>query len=242
MNKRCILVIGESGTGKTLSLRNLPLEKILYINFDGKSEMGLGMEEKMKVVTPESPMDVINSLEAFEASDKYDYIVIDTLSFMADQYEAMYIHDSEDSRSEWGNYAHEITTLLNFARLKSKKTWIFFNHLQLNTSSTGTAAYVKGSLAKKSLESFFSTVLLTDTYDLAKPNPFGSVVGYRFQTKPTAQNRKVSARSPIGVFPEYIKNNDLDLVFRALDGEKIDWENDDVIFEKDKKLAKKLGI
>ncbi len=241
MNKKCIMLSGLPSTGKTNSLRNLPLEKILYINTDGKSELDFEMQNKFgKFITPEDPLQIIASLQAFEDSN-YEIIVVDSLSFWFEQIESMHIINSDDSRAMWGKYAQWGKELLNFARLKSKKTWIFMIHTNEETGSK-KKGMVKGSLSKLGLESFFGVVLETYTYDLAKPNIYGSVIGYGFQTKPTLENRNTNARSPIGLFPTIIKNNDLDLVLRRLDGEKIDWDNEEVLFEKDKKLAKELGL
>jgi len=36
MNKNCIMISGLPSTGKSASLRNLPLDKVIYINTDGK--------------------------------------------------------------------------------------------------------------------------------------------------------------------------------------------------------------
>jgi len=241
MNKRSIMVSSLPATGKTFSLRNLPLEKVLYLGIDGKDDLDFDMQNKFgKFIIPEDPLQVIQSLEAFEESE-FEYIVVDSLSFWFEQIESMHIINAEDTRAMWGMYAQWGKELLNFARLKSKKTWIFFVHTDEEAKGK-KKGMVKGSLSRLGLESFFSVVLEGYTYDLAEPNIFGSVIGYGFQTKPTLDNRNTNARSPIGLFPERIKNNDLDLVLRRLSGEKIDWDNDEVIFAKDRELAEKLGI
>ena len=241
MNKRSIMVSSLPATGKTFSLRNLPLEKILYLGVDGKDDLDLDMQNKFgKFIIPEDPLQITQSLQAFEDSE-YEIIVVDSLSFWFEQIESMHVINAEDTRAMWGMYAQWGKELLNFARLKSKKTWIFFIHTDEEAKGK-KKGMVKGSLSRLGLESFFSVVLEGFTYDLAKPNIYGSVVGYGFQTKPTLENRNTNARSPIGLFSEKIMNNDLDLVLRRLDGEKINWDDEEVLFEKDKKLAKELGL
>jgi len=240
MNKKCILLNGVPGTGKSASLRNLDSSKVLYVNTDGKSEMDFEMEKSFgKYITPSDPLQVIASLQAFEDSE-FEYIVIDTLSEWVDQIEQYYILTSDDSRGDWGKvYAANTKELLNFARLKSSKTWIFISHVE--EGGTKNKATVKGSVGKKGIEALFSTVLETYTYDLASENLFGSVIGYGFITKPTLEHRKTSARSTIGMFPSAIPNNDIDLVLRRLSGEKIDWDDNEVLFAKDKQLIERLN-
>lgn len=240
--KKTILLISEPAMGKTLSLRNLPLEKMLYINFDAKSEvLGLGLDERIKkILIPEDPLQINQLLETIEESD-YEYVVIDTIDFYAEQIESMHVVTADDTMHAWSDYGQYIKELLNFARLKSAKTWIFMSHVQAGLKGKETST-LKGAIGKQGLSAYFQTVLVPYTYDLAQPNVFGSVIGYGFITKPTATNRNTAARSTIGTFPDIIKNNDLDLILRRLDGENIDWNNDEVIFEKDRLLAKKLGI
>ena len=240
MNKKCILLNGVPATGKSASLRNLDPSKILYCNTDGKSEMDFEMEKSFgKFTTPSDPLQIIASLHAFEESE-FEYVVVDTLSEWVDQIEQYYILPSDDSRGDWGKvYAASIKELLNFARLKSSKTWIFISHIE--EGGTKNKSAIKGSVGKKGIEALFSTVLETYTYDLAEENVFGSVIGYGFIAKPTLEHRKTSARSPIGMFPGKIQNNDLDLVLRRLAGEKIDWDDKEVLFAKDKQLIEKLN-
>jgi len=241
MNKNCIMVSGLPSTGKSASLRNMDLKSIIYISTDGKNEMDFNMQDEFgKFIIPMDPIQVIQSLQAFEESE-YQTIVIDSLSFWFEQLESMHVLTADDTRAAWGLYAQWGKELLNFARLKSKKNWIFFIHTNDETGGK-KKGMVKGSLSKLGLESFFGTVLETYTYDLAEPNPFGSYVGYGFVTKPGQENRNTNARSPLGLFPHKVPNNDLSLIFDRLNGNKIDWEDKDVLFAKDKELAKKFGL
>jgi len=240
MNKRVILVNGESGSGKTMSIRNIDLSKTILLNMDGKTETPFGKEDKFfKFITPESALQVNASLQAFEDSEA-ETIVIDTMSFYVSALE-LELAGKDEGYDGWRNYGDRIKELLDFSHRKSKKTWIFLSHTQKGDSGN-LQAMVKGSMKNLSIESYFATVLELYTYDLAKPNMFGSVIGYGLQTRKTLENRKSSAKSPLGLFPEKIMNNDLDLVLRRLDGEKIDWNDEKILFEKDKKLAKELGL
>ena len=240
--KKTILLVAPPGYGKTLGLRNLPLEKVLYINSDGKSEIiGPGLDKEIgKVVIPEDPLMINASLEVFENSN-YEYIVIDTIDFYADQIESEHVLTADNTQSAWGMYGQRLKELLNFARLKSSKTWIFMSHVQEGIRGQETST-IKGAVGKQGLEAYFQTILVPYKYDLAQKSLLDSVIGYGYITKPTLQYRNTAARSTIGTFPDMIRNNDLDLILRRLDGEKIDWNDDDVIFEKDKLLAKKLGL
>ena len=240
MNKKSILVLGTSGSGKTNSLRNLDLETTLLLNTDGKSDTVVDPDGKLKVRVPETAMEVIDLLETIEES-KYETIVVDTLSFWIQQLEQELTYDVDDSRGGWNDFAMAIKKLLTFANNKSKKNWIFLSHVSESTLGSYDVP-VKGSIKNIGISAWFSTVIYMDTFDVATETILGSAVGYKMFTKPTMAQRKLPAKSPLGAFPAEIKNNDLDLIVRALNGEKIDWNDDDVIFEKDKLLAKKLGL
>jgi len=236
MNKRVILVNGPSGSGKSASLRNLDFSKTIMLNMDGKSEQPFGGEDKfMKLLTPESALQVNASLDALEDSGA-ETIIVDTLSFYVTALEQE-VAGKDNGFDGWAAYGDYIKELLNFSHRKSKLNWIYLSHTQLGDSGN-LQAIVKGAMKNLSLESYFSTVIELYTYDLAKPNMFDSIVGYGLQTRKTVENRKSSAKSPYGLFPEKIRNNDLDLILRRLNGEKIDWEDDDIIFEKDRELIK----
>jgi len=244
MNKKCILVNSPSGYGKTAALRNLDYSKYIYCNLDGKSELPFGGEDKFfKFITPNRAMDVVNSLQAFEDSDA-EGIIIDTLSFLIMMLEQELVLDEDNGYQGWADYAEAIKKILVFANNKSKKNWIFLSHTQEGIGKN-TQAFCKGSVKNISIEAWFSTVLELYTYDLAEPNMFGSIIGYGFLTKKTIENRGTSAKSPIGFFPKdgKILNNDLSLVFDALDNRgSVDWEDNKILFEKDIKLAKELGL
>ena len=241
MNKRVILVNGPSGSGKTATLRNLDFSKTIYLNLDAKTELPFGGElEMMKFLTPKSALQVNVSLQELEETDA-DTIVVDTLSFYITALESE-VAGKENGFDGWATYSNAIKELLDFSHRKSKKSWIFLSHTQLGDSGN-LQAMVKGSMKNLSIESYFSTVLELFTYELATPNHFDSVVGYGMQTKKTLENRKSSAKSPFGLFPRdgKIMNNDIDLVLRRLSGEKIDWDDNEVLFAKDKQLIERLN-
>jgi len=208
------------------------------LNMDGKTEQPFGGEDEfMKLLTPESALQVNASLEALEASGA-ETIIVDTLSFYITALESE-VAGKDNGFDGWAVYGEKIKELLNFSHRTSKLNWIYLSHTQLGDSGN-LQAIVKGAMKNLSIEAYFSTVIELYTYDLAKPNHFDSIVGYGMQTRKTLVNRKSSAKSPFGLFPEKIRNNDIDLVLRKLNGEKLDLEDDDVIFKKDRALAKKL--
>ena len=222
-NKKVVLILGGSGTGKTYSIKKLINEhgdKVAYINLDGKLKLGFKGKNKIaKFIIPEDPLDVNPGVRAIEEDPNIEYIVIDTLSFFLDQLEQQHVIFEHDSQGAWGKtYAAQIKSLLHFANNVSTKSWIFLSHTQegeLKNFVTPTKAYAKGAVGRLGVEAYFDTVLYTNVFndDNAEDG-----VGYRFQVKKTKETRGLSVKSPEGMFPEvYTEDNDIYKVFETID-------------------------
>lgn len=222
-NKKVVLVLGGSGTGKTYSIKELINtlgSKVAYINLDGKTRMGFKGKSKIaKFVVPADPLEVNQGVRAMEEDPDIEYIIIDTLSFYLDQLEQKHVIFEHDSQGAWGKtYAAEVKSLLHFANNVSKKSWVFLSHTQegeLKNFVTPTKAYAKGAVGRLGVEAYFDTVLYTNVFD---SDDAEDGVGYRFQTKKTKETRGLSAKSPEGMFPEvFTEDNDILKVFKTID-------------------------
>ncbi len=222
-NKKVLLVLGPSGTGKTYSLKKLINkhgEKVAYINLDGKTNLGYKGKGKIaKFLTPEDPLDVNPGVRSLEEDPNIEYIIVDTLSFYLDQLEQKHVLFEHDSQGAWGKvYAAEAKSLLHFANNVSKKSWIFLSHTQegeLKNFITPTKAYAKGAVGRLGVEAYFDTVLYTSLFDNDEAE---DGIGYRFQVKKTKETKGLSVKSPEHMFESpYTENNDILKIFDVID-------------------------
>lgn len=222
-NKKVVLILGPSGTGKTRSMKNLievAGSKIAYINLDGKTRLGFKGKSKIgKFITPADPLEVNQGIRSIEEDADIEYIIIDTLSFYLDQIEQKHVIFEHDSQGAWGRaYAASTKDLLHFANNVSKKSWIFMSHTQEGETKnfmTPTKAYAKGAVGRLGVEAYFDIVLYTNIYDNEDAE---DGMGYRFQTKKTKETKGLSVKSPEGMFPNiYTKENDIMEVFDYID-------------------------
>jgi len=222
-NKKVVLVLGPSGTGKTRSLKRMINEqgdKMAYVNLDGKTNLGFKGKGKIaKFITPADPLEVNPGVRAMDELPEIEYIVIDTLSFYLDQLEQKHVIFEHDSQGAWGKtYAAEVKSLLHFANNVSKKSWIFLSHTQegeLKNFVTPTKAYAKGAVGRLGVEAYFDTVLYTSIFD---DDEAEDGIGYRFQVKKTKETKGLSVKSPEDMFPSpYTEDNDILKIFDTID-------------------------
>ncbi len=222
-NKNVVLIGGAANTGKSASLWKLIEEQgdaVAYINTDGKTLPPFDKNKVAKFITPSDPLQVNVGVRKLEEDETIKWIVVDTLSFWFDQLELKHVINSEDSRGAWGKvYQAEIHDLLHFASSVSKKNWIFLTHTAQDDTPINfvkhTRAMVKGSTAKKGIESFFDLVIYTWNYETEDPaNP----VGYGFQVQRTKDTIGFGIRSPHGMFDKpYLKSNNILRIFKKID-------------------------
>ena len=150
-NKKMILMVGGTGTGKTTSLRNLPLEKTVYIDIDRKSIKGFRDMDKFRDWVKLDYIDhLIPGLKALEDDAETDYVVIDTLSFGLDMFVAQHIDTAADTRAAWGDYKKWYKELIHLIK-SSNKSYIILMHDKSTFNEaameTKTVAYAQGSIA-----------------------------------------------------------------------------------------------
>ena len=208
---KTILIMGESGSGKTTSMRNLKPEETFYIDCDKKGLNWKGwkeqysLEKKNYMATSDSK--IIKSLlfKIDTEQKQIKNVVVDTLNgiMIDDEFSRM----KEKGFDKWQDMAYSIYELINYANtLREDLTIIFAMHSQTERDDTGfyfTRAKTSGKkLDKIVVESKFSTVLLAKCVD-------GK---YIFETK----NHNSTVKTPLGAFEEEIIENDIIKVLEAL--------------------------
>lgn len=232
---KSLLISGESGVGKSTSLINMRgQEGVLYINCD--SGKPLPFKNKFKRVTIDDPYEIYDLFDQVTAdtSGRFHTIVIDTVSFMMDRFEAVHIIGAADTMKGWANYGNFFRKLMNEYVAKCPAYVIFLGHLDVqideNTAEKTITVPVKGALKRNGLEAYFTTVINARKVKIKELEKYDSELlnitereknlGFKhvFQTLTTKQTVGDRIRSPLGLFKDedtYI-DNDAQLVIDQL--------------------------
>lgn len=211
---KVICIAGESGTGKTTSMRNLDPAETLYIDCDKKGLSWKGWKTqfnagKKNYLRTDFPQVALLALEKVDTQEDMRYIkvvVIDTLNglMVADEMRRC----KEKGYDKWQDLAQSIYELVDYSlTMREDVTVVFVAHTQTDHDENGymfTRIKTSGrKLDKITLESKFSTVLISKCVD-------GK---YVFET----QANLSTAKSPMGAFVEKEIDNDIVAVIAALE-------------------------
>lgn len=209
---KVICIMGESGSGKTTSMRNLDPETTYYIDSDRKGLSWKGWKkqyntERKNYFCSDEPEKVKSKLVGIsEKCPKIKTIVIDTIGsiMVADEMR----RSREKGFDKWLDLATCVWDMVDMAYLlREDLTVIFVAHTQTERTEDGfifTKIKTSGKkLDKICLESKFTTVLIAKCID-------GEFV---FETK--AKNS--TAKTPMGLFDTDTIPNDIKTVIEALE-------------------------
>lgn len=207
-----ICIMGESGSGKTTSMRNLDPNKTFYIDCDKKGLSWKGWKEQyneknknyVKTDYPATALQLLKKINEQENCKKINTVVIDTLNglMVADEMR----RSKDKGYDKWMDLAASVYSLVDYAlTVRDDLTVIFTCHTQTEHDDNGfmfTRIKTSGrKLDKISLESKFSTVLLAKRIDEK----------YVFET----QSNFSTAKSPMGAL-EAIEENDIVTIINKL--------------------------
>ena len=210
---KVIGIMGESGSGKTTSMRNLDPETTFYIDCDKK---GLSWPkwrdqyntEKKNYLVNDFVQNVQRTIEIINANEDYKHIktvVIDTLNglMVADEVRRM----KEKGYDKWQDLAQCVWQLLDsLYTFRDDLTIIVICHSQTQKEDDGyTFTRIKTSgkkLDKLNVESKLTTVL------------FATCKDGKYVFKTHADNS--TAKTPLGAFQEDEIENDIVKVLEAL--------------------------
>lgn len=209
---KIICIMGESGSGKTTSMRNLDPKITFYIDCDGKGLSWKGWRQQYNLdaknyARTDSPAMVANLMEKVNANfPNIKVIVIDTLNgiMVADEMRRM----KEKNYDKWTDLAQSVYSIVDRAnKMREDLTVVMTAHTQTDTDDNGylfTHIKTNGKkLNKICLESKMTTVLLSKK----------SGDRYVFET----QANKSSAKSPMGAFDDAEIDNDIVQVIKKLE-------------------------
>jgi len=232
-NDHLVLLCGKSATGKSASLMGLELpEGVMYLNCEAGKR--LPFKTKFKQFTITDPLQVIEAFDAAEKMPDVHTIVVDSLTYLLDMYESVYVLPSTNGMKAWGDFAQYFKNLMQQNVAKSTKSVIFTAHTSdtLNESEMlmETKVPVKGSLKNNGLESYFSVVIASKKVNLKALKEYGSplltvtpeeeALGFKYvyQTKITKETVNERLRGPLGLFStkETFIDNNMQLVLNRL--------------------------
>ena len=208
---KVICIAGESGSGKTTSMRNLDPATTYYIDADKKGLSWKGWRERYNTDKKNYlKCDDVNIVRNYiksvaEKCPKIKVIVVDTINglMVADEMR----RSKEKGYDKWVDLATCVWDLIvNCYDYRDDLTIVFTAHTQTETDESGyqfTRIQTSGKkLNKIVLESKFTTVLLAKCVD-------GK---YLFET----QANNSTAKSPMGAFDDFEIENDIVKVIDAL--------------------------
>ena len=201
-----VLLVGESGTGKSTAIRTLPPEKTVVLNTELKA-MPMQNHDEFKVVDINTykVLDAALTYYSSEKGDKFDYIVLDSFTSMTEIIDR-YTSAVYSGFDQWKNYNLLIYDVIN--RIKQMKQQVFVlgipEQKSENFNEVKKYIRIKGNELKYgNIEKEFTVVLYTaPVYD----EESGEMEDVELVYKP---NKRNSAKAPIGLFNERPKNDAL---------------------------------
>ena len=233
INDHLVLLCGKSATGKSASLMGLVNpEGVLYLNCEAGKKLPFKAKFIQKTVT--DPLQINEAFMWAEEQPHIHTIVVDSLTYLLDMYESIYVLPSSNGMKAWGDFAQYFKVLMQQHVAKSTKNVVFTAHTS-DTLNDGemlmeTKVPVKGSLKNNGIESYFSVVIASKKVQLKSLKDYGSDLlnitpeeqslgfKYVFQCKLTKDTVNERLRGPLGLFDTketYIDNN-IQLVLNKL--------------------------
>lgn len=216
MCAKVIGVMGESGSGKTTSMRNLPPEETFYIDCDKKGLNWKGWKDQYVLMKNYGRSDsfkgvslMLQKIDKDEEWKHIRYVVIDTINGMMVAEEMRILAmQAGDKRSAWSDLAQNGWSIVNQAlTMRDDLTVIILAHSETVSDDNGiirTRIKTNGrKLEKLVLESKMTTVVWAVRQD-------GK---YKFILSADGSTCKV----PMGSFDTDEIDNDIMLVIKALE-------------------------
>jgi AAA domain len=232
-NDNLVLLCGKSSTGKSASLMGLENpEGVMYLNCESGKKLPFKSKFKQFVIV--DPLQVNEAFDQAENMPNIHTIVVDSLTYLLDMYESIYVLPSTNGMKAWGDFSQYFKTLMQSYVAKSTKNVIFTAHTSdtLNEAEMlmETKVPVKGSLKNNGIESYFSVIIASKKLnikalkdynsDMLAITPEEEALGFKyvFQTKITKETVNERLRGPLGMFStkETFIDNNMQLVMNRL--------------------------
>ena len=189
-----VMILGESGTGKSASLRNFRPDELAVVNVIGKP---LPFRSKgFTTIVSDNYTEIYNFMRK---TDRKSIVIDDAQYLMANEFMRRAREKGYEKFTEIGQ---NFWNLINFCRQLDDDTIVYFlQHTETSSDGSTTKAKTIGKMLdeKVTLEGMFSIVLKTVVDD----------DGYYFATRNNGQD---TVKSPVGMFRDEQIPNDLKAV------------------------------
>lgn len=153
--KDLVLIAGASSSGKSASLMNLEDHPgVMYLNCESGKRLPFPNKFDKYVIT--DPLQVYEAFDAAETMPHIHTIVVDSITFLMDMFESLYVIGSTNTMKGWADYNQFFKNLMQVKVAKSTKRVIFTAHTlsQLNENEMviETKVPVKGALKNQGIE------------------------------------------------------------------------------------------
>lgn len=190
-----VLILGDSGTGKSASLRNFKPEELLVINAAGKP---LPFKNHFECFTPSFEKLTKDVMNAMDKTNKKVIVIDDAQYIMSFQYMRRI---KENGWDKWNDIQGDFFNIIKACDYMPDDVIVYFlSHIQRDDEGHEKIKTMGKMLDEKiTIEGLFTIVLKTAVKD-------GQ---YFFLTQNSGLD---TVKSPIGMFPSYAIDNDLKYV------------------------------
>lgn len=232
-NPQLVLISGESGSGKSASLRNIRnQDKWIYLNCE--SGKRLPFKNSFDVYNITDPYQVYDGLTYLKDTPDRLGAVIDTTTFLMDMFESVHVLTSADTQKAWSYYQQFFKNLMQQYVASAGKPVIMMAHVadtyDEKNAEMKTSVPVKGALKGNGIEAYFSTNVMTRKMPIRELEDYKNdmlhidedeeMLGFKhcFQTRLTKKTTATRIRSPMGLFSknETFIDNDAQLLLDHL--------------------------
>lgn len=187
-----VLILGESGTGKSASLRNFSNDELIVVNVANKP---LPFKNKIKSIATDTYKEIIKELKT---TDKKVVVIDDAQYLMANEFMRRATERGFDKFTE---IAQNFWVLVNTVKDLPDDTIVYFMaHIERDQNGNEKIKTIGKLLDEKiTVEGMFTIVLKTNVTDGV----------YSFLTQNSGHD---TVKSPIGMFKSFAIDNDLKFV------------------------------
>lgn len=230
MNNRIVLCTGKPASGKSTSLLKVKDDpSIAYLNTDLKDLPFKATFPELKITSPQI---IIPAIAELESKEEIKTVILDTITFLMDQYETQVVGKAVNTMKAWGDYAKFYKEFMHAIK-SGTKNYIIFAHTKdvYNESElvTEIKVPVKGSVGHTGVEADFTTIIGTKKVPLSKLEGFQNdlltitpreeALGFKyvFQTYIDKDTLQDKMRSAMGLWADnemYIDNDILHVTKR----------------------------
>ena len=198
MNVTPVLVVGESGTGKSTMFQNLPPARTLVLNTENKSLPFTNADQfcQVRIETYNELNQYLDMALSAEGAAAYDYVILDSFT-SATEIVLRYAEYAFRGYDQWKNYNSIIVDII--IKLKKMTQQVFIvaipEQKDIGFNEQKSYARIKGKELKYGhLEKEMAIVLFTNpVYEMET----GEMEGVELLYRP---NKLTSCKSPVGMF------------------------------------------